>query len=241
MDYAANVKKEDRIVITGLTSKVPKPNKPDERKTWLRNIVGEILNKIVPESATHIVFTTQGSKNAREIPLVEVKLDNRELALKIRKDFAAKKKAGQDFGKIYIANSVTLGTRVRVDIMRAMAKRYSTEKEELFVMAFASRPVLQLRIKTEDRTMAFTFSDAIARYGGDLVEGELGEAYRRTGTAFRGQLQQNFVVLHEGRQDGTPRWPAFARKPRGDVAKRPRDEGSNGVEPAKTGKKTKKN
>ena len=35
-----------------------------------------------------------------------------------------------------------------------------------------------------------------------MNEAELGEAYRRAGVAFRGQLQQNFVVLHEGHVHG---------------------------------------
>ncbi len=43
----------------------------------------------------------------QEIPLAEVKLDSRDIALRIRKLFA-EKKAGEDFGKIYIPNSVTL-------------------------------------------------------------------------------------------------------------------------------------
>jgi hypothetical protein len=45
--------------------------------------------------------------------------------------------------------------------------------------------------------MWLTFSDALVRFGSGLRGGDLGEAYRRAGVAFRGQLQQNFVVLHE--------------------------------------------
>ncbi len=55
--------------------------------------------------------------HTRDIPLVEVKLDSRELVSKIRKQFAEKKKAGQDFGRVFIAKCVTLGTPVRVDIL----------------------------------------------------------------------------------------------------------------------------
>jgi hypothetical protein len=44
---------------------------------------------------------------------------------------------------------------------------------------------------------AFTFIDAIIRYGAVLVQADLDEAYRRAGSAFRGQLEQHFVVLHE--------------------------------------------
>jgi hypothetical protein len=35
------------------------------------------------------------------------------------------------------------------------------------------------------------------RFGSGLGESDLGDAYRRAGVTYRGQLQQNFVVLHE--------------------------------------------
>ena len=66
--------------------------------------------------------------------------------------------------------------------------------------AFTSRPVLQVKQKNEqNRTMALTSADAISKYGEGLREGDLGEAYRRAGLVFRGQLQQIFVVLHDER------------------------------------------
>ncbi len=140
-----------------------------------------------------------GRKNSQDIPLAEVKLDSAELALKIRKQFAEKKKAGQDFGKTFITNSVTLPTRVRVDIMRAIARKYTNETTEFFVSSYSSRPIMHTRPKDKSqRSNAYTFSDSISRYGADLISAELGDAYRRAGMSFKGQLQQNFVVLHDG-------------------------------------------
>ena len=82
--------------------------------------------------------------------------------------------------------------------MRAMAKKYTTDREELFVMGYASRPVVHVKPKGSDqRPMWLSFSDALVRYGSGLLEGELGEAYKKAGVAFRGQLEQNFVVLHD--------------------------------------------
>jgi hypothetical protein len=88
-----------------------------------------------------------------------------------------------------------------------MAKKYGSEKEEMFVVAFNSRPTLHVRPKAENnergqRSMSFTFSDAISRYGVDLVEEDLIDAYKRAGVAFKGQLQQNFVMLHEKQKSG---------------------------------------
>ena len=90
---------------------------------------------------------------------------------------------------------MSLGTRVRIDILKAIAKKYSGDKQDFHVAGFSSRPVLQIReIGTEKKPMILTFIDAVTRYGRELVEGDLVEAYRRAGRAFQGQLQQNFVV-----------------------------------------------
>jgi hypothetical protein len=111
-----------------------------------------------------------------------------------------KKKAGVDFGRTFLANSVTLTTQVRIDILKAVARKFSSEGEDLYVTAFASRPVLQVKQKKEQgRTMAYTFSDAIQKYGEGLRESNLGEAYRRAGSVFKGQLQQIFVLLKSKR------------------------------------------
>ena len=197
IDFISNVKKEDKIIITGLTSKSPMPTQGDEKKKWLNSIVGEVLDRIEAGSSKHIVFASLGSRNQRFIPLVEVKMDSRDLAIKIRKQFAVKKR-DNDFGRIFIANSVTLGTRVRVDILKAIAEHHTSDKEKMTVSAFLSRPVLHVRSKEGGLGLGtFNFSDALTRYGANLTEKELSAAYRRAGSAFKGQLQQNFVVLSE--------------------------------------------
>ncbi len=62
--------------------------------------------------------------------------------------------------------------------------------------SFFSRPLWHIRAKRKgSRAMAFNFIDALSKYGHQLRQGDLGAAYRRAVTAFRGQLQQNFVVL----------------------------------------------
>ena len=145
-------------------SKVPMPVNGEEKKKWLNGIVGEILDRIEPGASQHVIFASLGSRNQRVIPLVEVRLDSRELALKIRKQFATKKRE-IDFGRVFIANSVTLGTRVRVDILRAIAEHYSNDKEVMTISAFVSRPVLHVRSKEGGLSLGtYNFSDALNRY-----------------------------------------------------------------------------
>jgi hypothetical protein len=63
-----------------------------------------------------------GEKNTREILLAEEKMKSKEVTMTIKCQFVAKK-AGGNFGRLSLANSVTLATRVRIDILRAMAKQ----------------------------------------------------------------------------------------------------------------------
>ena len=95
MDSATNRQKEDKIVITGITSKVYLPADPAQRKVWLREIIEEVIKSVAPDFAGQIVFVNQGRTNGKIIPLVEVKLDSVENANMIRKAFAEKKNPEQ--------------------------------------------------------------------------------------------------------------------------------------------------
>ena len=114
----------------------------------MRKIIDELLNKIVPGSSEKIVFINQGRNWGRDIPMAEVKLESREIAFKLRNSFVTMKKGGMDFGRTHISNCVCLATRVRVDILRAMAKQFGEEGgEEMYVSAYSSRPVLHIHDK----------------------------------------------------------------------------------------------
>jgi hypothetical protein len=208
VDAISNANKEDKMIISGLSCKKPRPTGAEEAKKWLKDIVSEVLDKIESGASSHIAFVTQGRSQGREVPLAEFRMKDKVIATRLRKKFAIQKKAGQDFGRTQITNCVTLATCVRIDILKAMVKKFATEKEELFVYGFASRPVLHVKPKDgRNKPMWLSFSDALVRFGSGLRKGDLGDAYRRAGVAFRGQLQQNFVVLHEdgaGNEESAP-------------------------------------
>ncbi len=160
--------------------------------------------------------------------MVEIKLDTKETAFKIRNTFVTKKKGGEDFGRLHIANSVCLATRVRVDILRAFAKQFGGDGgDDMYVSAYSSRPVLHIKERNRtQRPYALTFADAIARYGMTIDDDNLGEAYRRAGNSFKGQLEQHFVVLKERHAQGEHRQGMEQRKrPLGTQAKFPQTSG----------------
>jgi hypothetical protein len=134
--------------------------------------------------------------------MVEVRLNSAEVAGAVHKAFAEKRKEGdgKTLGRLFMSNSVTLSTRVRVDIMKAISKKITGAKESAYVASYSSRPILHVRSTGKGGEVinrAYTFIDAIIKYGQLLLRCDLDEAYRRAGTTFRGQLEQHFVVLHE--------------------------------------------
>jgi hypothetical protein len=243
LDMAANKAKEDRIVITGLTTKTPAPVDRELKKVWLRKLVIDTIKLVKPDFDGNLGFINQGKSNGREIPMVEVRLNSVEAAVGVRKAYAEKRKEGEGLilGKLYMSNSVTLSTRVRIDILKAIAKKITNPKESAYVAAYSSRPILHVRTKNEkgEETMnrAYTFTDAIIRYGQNVVKQDLEEAYKRAGTAFRGQLEQHFVVLRDWM---IPAGPARASATAGTSGtrggKRQRDDQGSESNPAKAKK-----
>ena len=177
------------------------PQATEARRKWLMDMIGGIFDTIVPNSSKDILYIDLGKKNTKEIPLAEVKMKNKEVALTIRRQFALKRKGGGSFGRIWIANSVTLATRVRIEILRGMAKQFTSEDELSYVNAYASRPTITFKKKDSSlRPLVLTFSDAVLRFGKGMRDEHLQEAYKRAGTAFRGHMQRNFVVLKEDKE-----------------------------------------
>ena len=197
-DVEQNKAREDRIVINGLTNSIPCPTGQEEKEKWLRDMVVPLIDSIVPESSKDIALVNLAGNKERDIPLCEVKFNSRETAIKIRREFAAKKKGGKDFGRVAVFNSVTLGTRVRIEVLWAIAKKRGNENEIATVQSYLSKPTLILKDKDgKRRPLKLGYADAITRFGKTLREGDLASAYRKAGTSFQNVMQQNFVVLHD--------------------------------------------
>ena len=161
-------------------------------------MVGEALKKLEPEprNGGRILFVKLGYNNGNAIPMVEVKFESRETALHIRGRYVQLKKDNVDLGTLHLANCVSLATRVRADILRALADKLNDGKRlGYFVSSYNSRPVLHF--KNSGRDQAITFVDAIEKYGNSVKDEDLSHAYRRCGKSFKGQLGQHFVILKD--------------------------------------------
>lgn len=137
-------------------------------------------------------------------PLVEAKFNSASGALAFRREGVKLAKADHaEFASLFFSNSVNQSTRVRIEILKALAKRLQTTTEDAFVQGYVSRPVLQYRVTEGARSVAegvgrsYTFVDAIAKFGTSLRQADLAKAYLKAGTTFNGALSQYFIVLSD--------------------------------------------
>jgi hypothetical protein len=125
-----------------------------------------------------------------------------------------------EFSSLFFSNSVTQATRVRIEILKALAKKLSSPTENAYVQGFLSRPVLQYHAKAGARSRAegigrsYNFVDAMAKFGGRLTIDDLGLSYQRAGTTFDGAMSQYFIVLDD-QYVGSGRSSSLNRAPPG--------------------------
>jgi hypothetical protein len=78
---------------------------------------------------------------------------------------------------VLVANSVGMTTRLEVDTMRSIAKKFTEEGVKgAFVYALNSRLVLRITEKYNQRSNVMTFADAIGSFGNFIKEENLLEA-----------------------------------------------------------------
>jgi hypothetical protein len=217
-DFAFNKNREDRFTVTGLHVTSPPPRDALERKEFFKSLLTSLILEACPdlEPQPKILDVYVNLRYGRGAPFIEARLDSVEASSAFRVS-AAKlaKDEVPSFQGLFVANSVTLTTRVRIEILKALAKRLTTATEQAFVQSFSSRPMLHYQSlshvlhPSSGTNRSYSFVEAVGRWGDRLTTVELLPAYRRARPAFIGCLEQYFIVLKESE---------------------PRDEGSSGFE-----------
>ena len=225
-DFELNKSRENRFTVSGLQlrgDQVP-PRDPVERKNFfkviLQALVDEACPSVDPKPVIQDVYVNM--RHGVGTPFIEARMDSVASATSFR--VAASKLAKDEspnFNGLFIANAVTLTTRVRIEILRALAKTVSTGSIDAFVKGFSSRPVLCVKPKTapsapgdappaglssgpstpSDSGRHYTFCEAVEKWGHTLTQFGLASAYRKARPAFNGCLEQYFVVLREFQED----------------------------------------
>ena len=239
-DFAFNKNREDCFTVTGLHVSSPPPRDALERKEFFKTLLAALVNEACPdlEPRPEIMDVYVNLRYGRGAPFIEARLNSIEASSAFRVS-AAKlaKDEAPNFQGLFVANSVTLSTRVRIEILKALAKRLMTVDEEAFVQSFSSRPMLHYQARehvlhpSPGTNRSYSFVEAVGRWGDRLATVDLLPAYRRARPAFIGCLEQYFVVLKESEpRDEAPSGfdQLFGSQPYHSSASTPWARGSHG-------------
>ena len=223
-DFELNKARENRFTISGLKlrgDQVP-PSDPALRKDFFKSIIQILVDEACPDvdPKPTVLDVYVNMRRGLGAPFFEVRMDSAASSSAFR--VAGSKLAKSDppspnFSGLFIANAVTLTTRVRIEILRALSKVLTSDTQEAFVKGFTSRPVLLVKARVPEVTelmdsgsdqvqpsvvnessgRSYTFCEAVEKWGHLVVQSGLTMAYRKACPAFNGCLEQYFVVLKE--------------------------------------------
>ena len=205
-DSDQNRSKENRVAISGLARASDGLTTHQAKKEYYSKVVMDLVAKACPslEPKPAIVDIIVSLRRDQANPSIEAIFDSPSGALAFRKAASTlAKDLDPAFASLFFSNTVTQATRVRIEIMKAIAKKLTTTTENAFVQGFISRPVLRYLVREGAPSFcagtgrSYSFVDCVTRYG-DLVQAkDLTTAYKRAGATFRGAMEQYFVLLSE--------------------------------------------
>ena len=205
----------NKVVVSGI--EVPEIWDQDNwkgRVAHIKDAIAELFKFIDPDhdyNLGYIKHLNQGLHASRQI--VEVSLDTEKHGRGIRKCLANKIKNWKEKGSfptkmngVSISPSLTIATRVRIAILKAIAKiiRSELKGHDSWVIQHAARPVIKIEITLEDNRKvenSYGFAQAIAFMIKELPhrkisDQDLFDAYTIAGTRFGPELSHHFVLLN---------------------------------------------
>jgi len=205
-DYALNKNREDRFTVSGLKLSQAPPQDALERKEFFKDLLTTLVLEACPDldPPPRVLDVFVNMRYGRGAPFIEGRLDSAtsSSAFRIAAAGLAKVETSR-FASLFVANSVTLTTRVRIEILKALSKLLTTSSEEAYVQSFTSRPMLHYQSRDHvlhplpGTNRSYSFVEAVGRWGDRLTTVMLLPAYKRARPAFIGCLEQYFVVLKE--------------------------------------------
>jgi len=205
-DFDFNKNRENRFTISGFRVSTVPPTDPKARKEFFRELVEKLVHEATPDldPPAKVTDVYVNMRYGRGPPFIEGKMDSVTNSISFR--IAAHnliKEEHPSFIGLFVANSVTLATRVRIEILRAVADTLQSDVIKAYVQPFTSRPILHVQMRdplarvVEGANRSYNFVEAVSRWGDQVSQAGLIPAYRKARPAFVGALEQYFVVLTE--------------------------------------------
>jgi hypothetical protein len=216
VDSETNRKKEDRTLVMGIEEPKDLPRTGNERNEKMKAIALQFCKGVNPDFSGQILFAATCGRSINGKMRMEFRLETSDQAKEIRKMFAierAAKRISPDLANLQVMTMVTLATRIRMDIMKAIARRIETIDTAAYVPNFLSRPIMHIKKKTKEGeavTGAFvktlTFVDTVCQHGRALHRGDLDAAQGKAKGYFRGTMRQHFLLLDDEEEGPRKTW-----------------------------------
>ena len=214
LDKLENNQNMNKVVVSGLDI----PNLWAEGTEWkarlelIKTNIGDLFHYIDPNNKYDLGYVkhlNQKLKAARQI--VEVTLDSEKQGRGIRKALAGKIKSWKEskfpecMNGVSISPALTISTRVRVAILKAIAKVIGRQSNnhDAWVIQHAARPVLKVELKKENGEKmenSFGFAQSIAYMMKEMPDAKLSkqdlfDAYMIAGKRFGPEISHYFVLM----------------------------------------------
>lgn len=199
-----------------LISGLPKPTSVDQQ-VLIDLVLGFVQNFVPDFNASHITYVR--SMKTSKFAVLNVQCKSIPIATRVKSTFASIVKSDNKpsyIKDVSISYAHTIGTRVRISLMRAMSKRQREKDQNAVcsVSAFTSRPLLRVGGKDQG-TRFLSFVDAVAGFRHLLTQEDLDRALSLCSNQ-KGRLKSKFLVLSDDRV-----LPPYQRK------KKPSGPGTN--------------
>jgi len=218
-DFDFNKNRENRFTISGFRVSTVPPADPKARKEFFRELVEKLVHEATPDldPPAKVTDVYVNMRYGRGPPFIEGKMDSVTNSISFR--IAAHnliKEEHPSFIGLFVANSVTLATRVRIEILRAVADTLQSDVIKAYVQPFTSRPILHVQMRdplarvVEGANRSYNFVEAVSRWGDQVSQAGLIPAYRKARPAFVGALEQYSPIRGRGGRISDSRHPAPA-------------------------------
>lgn len=207
-DFRENERFEDYFVVSGLSA-LPTTL---TGKAWQEKAVGSVqdLIKIIVGRPLEIVVVQNVTSRKKDAEVTyNVKLASVDDSRLIRRKFGAFFHRGVDsrpanLKHISIQNRVTAETKIRISILKLMAKRYrdSNAGSKVQVIGFEPRPLIKITPPAgSGRTRVYNYVEACKFLPSSFAKADIDPIIRRISPRLRGQIKSTFIILSDDRSD----------------------------------------
>ena len=205
-DFRTNERFEDSFVIIGLAAISPEiVGKPWQIQAVkdVQEVLVLLMGKELP-----IVVVQNATKRHRGAEVTyNVRMSDIGTSSSIRKKFGSFFLGSQDkrppaLKHVNIKNRVTPDTRIRVDVLKLLAKKYrdSNPGSKVQVVSYDPRPLIKITPSSsasDRRVQVMNYVEAVRRLPSNFTEDEVAPILRRINPNLAGSVRSIFVILSD--------------------------------------------